>query len=70
MPAQQRQPVAVIGAPLDLQHVAVQKGEGEFTLLHAMAGPGYFHLVLTGVNVDATVNLLARVDSTKAIPNS
>jgi hypothetical protein len=32
---------------LDLQYTAVNKQEGEFTLVHGMAGPGYFHLVLT-----------------------
>jgi RNA polymerase sigma factor (sigma-70 family) len=31
---------------LDLQSTAVDKQEGEFTLVHGMAGPGYFHLVL------------------------
>jgi hypothetical protein len=30
----------------DLQHVAVRKGQGEFTLLHGMAGSGGFHLYL------------------------
>jgi RNA polymerase sigma factor (sigma-70 family) len=36
------------GPILDLQSTRVQKGQGEFTLLHAMGGPGYFHLVLMG----------------------
>jgi RNA polymerase sigma factor (sigma-70 family) len=31
---------------LDLQSTAVDKQEGEFTLVHGMAGPGYFHLYL------------------------
>jgi multidrug efflux pump subunit AcrA (membrane-fusion protein) len=30
----------------DLQHVAVKKGQGEFTVLHGMAGSGGFHLYL------------------------
>ena len=32
---------------LDLQSTAVDKQEGEFSLVHGMVGPGYFHLVLT-----------------------
>jgi RNA polymerase sigma factor (sigma-70 family) len=32
---------------LDLQMVELDKREGEFTLVHGMAGPGYFHLILT-----------------------
>ena len=32
---------------LDLQMVTLDKQEGEFTLVHGMAGPGYFHLILT-----------------------
>jgi len=34
-------------ASLDLQSVVVDKEEGEFALVHGMAGPGYFHLILT-----------------------
>jgi hypothetical protein len=34
------------GPNLDLQYTAVKKGTGEFTLLHGMGGPGFFHLVL------------------------
>ena len=34
-------------ATLDLQAVAVDKPEGEFTLVHGMAGPGHFHVILT-----------------------
>ncbi|HEV2946020.1 MAG TPA: RNA polymerase sigma factor [Gemmataceae bacterium] len=33
-------------ATLDLQSTAVDKQQGEFTLVHGMAGPGYFHLYL------------------------
>jgi hypothetical protein len=33
-------------ATLDLQAVSVEKQEGEFTLVHGMAGTGYFHLYL------------------------
>jgi RNA polymerase sigma factor (sigma-70 family) len=33
-------------ATLDLQMADADKPEGEFTLLHGMAGPGYFHVVL------------------------
>jgi RNA polymerase sigma factor (sigma-70 family) len=33
-------------ATLDLQSTVVDKQEGEFTLVHGMAGPGYFHLYL------------------------
>jgi RNA polymerase sigma factor (sigma-70 family) len=36
------------GPELDLQFTTVQKGEGEFTLLHTMGAPGYFHLHLIG----------------------
>ena len=36
------------GPTLDLQTTTVRRGEGEFTLVHAMAGPGYFHLQLEG----------------------
>ena len=34
-------------ASLDLQSTALEKQEGEFALVHGMAGPGYFHLILT-----------------------
>jgi beta-lactamase regulating signal transducer with metallopeptidase domain len=34
-------------ASLDLQSTAVDAQEGEFALVHGMAGPGYFHLILT-----------------------
>jgi RNA polymerase sigma factor (sigma-70 family) len=37
-----------IGPDMDLQHMEVRKGEGEFTLLHGMGGPGSFHLTLVG----------------------
>jgi len=33
-------------ATLDLQNAVADKPEGEFTLVHAMAGPGYFHIYL------------------------
>jgi RNA polymerase sigma factor (sigma-70 family) len=33
-------------ADLDLQSTTLDKEKGEFTLLHGMAGPGYFHLYL------------------------
>jgi RNA polymerase sigma factor (sigma-70 family) len=32
---------------LDLQSTEVDKADGEFTLVHGMSGPGYFHLILT-----------------------
>jgi hypothetical protein len=35
-----------ITTTLDLQTTEVTKPEGEFTLMHGMSGPGYFHLVL------------------------
>jgi hypothetical protein len=35
-----------IGTTLDLQSTAVDKQEGEFTLVHGMLGEGHFHLVL------------------------
>jgi RNA polymerase sigma factor (sigma-70 family) len=35
-----------VGPVMDLQRVDVKKGQGEFTLLHCMGGPGYFHLQL------------------------
>jgi beta-lactamase regulating signal transducer with metallopeptidase domain len=34
-------------ASLDLQSTEADKPEGEFALIHGMAGPGYFHLILT-----------------------
>jgi len=34
-------------ANMDLQWTALDKKEGEFTLVHGMAGPGYFHLYLS-----------------------
>ena len=34
-------------ASLDLQSTELDKQEGEFALIHGMAGPGYFHLILT-----------------------
>jgi RNA polymerase sigma factor (sigma-70 family) len=33
-------------ATMDLQTTTLDKEKGEFTLLHGMAGPGYFHLYL------------------------
>jgi RNA polymerase sigma factor (sigma-70 family) len=38
------------GPNLDLQNVKVEKGKGEFTLLHVMLAPGYFHLQLHSAN--------------------
>ena len=35
-----------ITTTLDLQTTTVDKQEGEFTLVHGMSGPAYFHLVL------------------------
>jgi hypothetical protein len=40
---------------LDLQWTRVEKGQGEFTLLHNMGSPGYFHLHLVGPNSNDTV---------------
>jgi RNA polymerase sigma factor (sigma-70 family) len=34
----------------DLQSASVQRGEREFTLVHSMVGPGYFHLQLEGAD--------------------
>lgn len=34
-------------ADLDLQNTEVSQPQGEFTLLHGMAGPGHFHVCLT-----------------------
>ncbi len=34
-------------ASLDLQSTAADKQQGEFALIHGMAGPGHFHLILT-----------------------
>jgi hypothetical protein len=31
---------------MDLQHTNLDKDKGQFTLVHGMAGPGYFHLYL------------------------
>lgn len=33
-------------ASLDLQSISLDQTEGEFELIHGMAGPGYFHLIL------------------------
>ena len=44
---------------LDLQSTAVEKPEGEFALIHGMAGPGYFHLIL--VDADRYSNYFADV---------
>jgi RNA polymerase sigma factor (sigma-70 family) len=38
------------GNELDLQYTKVHQGDGEFTLMHAMVGTGYFHLQLAGEN--------------------
>ena len=35
-----------VSITLDLQTVTVDKESGDFTLMHGMSGPGYFHLVL------------------------
>ena len=35
-----------VGTIMDLQHTILDKEKGEFTLMHGMAGPGYFHLYL------------------------
>jgi RNA polymerase sigma factor (sigma-70 family) len=43
-------PLGAAGPVLDLQSTSVHQGQGEFTLLHAMVGPGYFHLQLHGEN--------------------
>jgi RNA polymerase sigma factor (sigma-70 family) len=32
---------------MDLQYATFDRDKGEFTLVHGMAGPGYFHLILT-----------------------
>jgi RNA polymerase sigma factor (sigma-70 family) len=40
---------------LDLQWTRVEKGQGEFTLLHNMSSPGYFHLHLIGPTYNDTV---------------
>jgi RNA polymerase sigma factor (sigma-70 family) len=40
---------------LDLQWTRVEKGQGEFTLLHNMGSQGYFHLHLVGPNSNDTV---------------
>jgi RNA polymerase sigma factor (sigma-70 family) len=37
-------------ANLDLQSTTLDKQSGEFTLIHGMAGPGYFHLNLTAAD--------------------
>lgn len=34
------------GPDMDTQSIRVPRGEGRFSLLHDMPGPGYFHLVL------------------------
>lgn len=34
------------GPDIDTQAISVPRGEGRFSLLHDMPGPGYFHLVL------------------------
>jgi hypothetical protein len=34
------------GATIDLQTATLDRAKGEFTLVHGMAGPGYFHLYL------------------------
>lgn len=33
-------------ANMDLQYTTLERQKGEFTLMHGMAGPGYFHLYL------------------------
>jgi len=38
------------GPDFDLQHAKVRTGQGEFTLVHGMGGPGYFHLHLIAEN--------------------
>ncbi|MBV9123539.1 MAG: hypothetical protein JO112_09290 [Planctomycetes bacterium] len=40
------------GPDLDLQYTTVSKGQGEFSLLHGMAGPGFFHLTLVARDGD------------------
>jgi len=37
-------------ASLDLQSTSLDKQEGEFALVHGMAGPGHFHLILTAAD--------------------
>jgi RNA polymerase sigma factor (sigma-70 family) len=41
-------PRMAVSYDVDVQYVSVQKGDGEFTLLHSMQGPGSFHLHLLG----------------------
>jgi RNA polymerase sigma factor (sigma-70 family) len=43
------------GPVLDLQSTPVTRGQGEFTLLHSMPGPGYFHLLLEAQDGDKWV---------------
>ena len=45
-----------VGPVLDLQRATVKQGHGEFTLMHAMAGPGYLHLQLLGTKAEKGVN--------------
>jgi RNA polymerase sigma factor (sigma-70 family) len=35
------------GPEMDCQYTTVKKGQGEFTLMHGLGGPGAFHLTLT-----------------------
>jgi RNA polymerase sigma factor (sigma-70 family) len=43
------------GADLDLQRSDVRKGQGTFTLVHGMAGPGWFHLHLVKADKYETI---------------
>jgi hypothetical protein len=41
----------------DLQHMAVKKGQGEFTLVHGMAGSGSLHVHLIAKDQDRQVTI-------------
>lgn len=45
-------------AELDLQYTSVSRGEGEFTLMHGLWAPGWFHLTLVGKAGDRGVTFV------------
>jgi RNA polymerase sigma factor (sigma-70 family) len=50
------------GPNLDLQYTDARKGQGEFSLLHAMQGAGYFHLCLLAEDGTTVANVYFGTD--------
>jgi hypothetical protein len=45
------------GPDTDLLRTTVKKGSGSFALVHAMPGPGYFHVSMSGIQTNEHVRV-------------